>query len=88
MQLLISNYKVQSNQNDWSVAKQKGKQWEVIGYFDTLERAIGNLFDYRVKTETKNFVVDFNDATNIATQKTNLIQKIKLIKEEILEGLK
>lgn len=88
MRIIIGKYTIQSNPSDWMVKKQKGKQWESVGYYSSLEQAVKNLFTYKVNTETKEFVVDFNDATNIAAQKISLIQKIESLKEEILEALK
>ncbi|MBR0460502.1 hypothetical protein IJI91_00710 [Candidatus Saccharibacteria bacterium] len=88
MEVFIKKYRIVSSEQEYKVLKPKGSQWTPIGHYPTLEMAISDLSDYRVRTELKDFVVDFNDATNLEAQKTALISKINAIKSEILEGLK
>ena len=88
MVLIINQYRIVSSEQEYKVLKPKGSQWTPIGHYTTLEVAISDLFEYRIRTELKDFVVDFNDATNLEAQKTALISKINAIKSEILEGLK
>ena len=88
MLLLINKFKIQSNEFGFKISKPKGNQWTTIGYYPDLESAVKDLFEYRVRTELKDFVVDFNDVNNLELQKTELFEKIESIKDEILGGLK
>ena len=88
MELLIDKYKICSYQFGYALAKKKGKsQWSKIGYYDSIENAINDLFDYRVRTETSDFVIDFNNKAQLESQKLELLEKIMNIKEEIMKGL-
>ena len=88
MEILIDKYKIYSYQFGYALAKKKGKtQWNKIGYYDSIEKAINDLFDYRVRTETSDFVVDFNNQAQLESQKSELLGKIMKIKEEIMKGL-
>lgn len=88
MEVFIDKYRIVSSEQEYKILRPKGSQWAPIGHYPTLEAAISDLFDYRVRTELNDFVVDFNDSTNLEAQKTALISKINAIKNEILEGLK
>lgn len=82
--LKIKNFKIQSYQYGYTLAKAKGKQWSTIGYYNSIEQALGSLFDYKVKTETDKFIIDFNNKTDFPVQKANFLQKINCIKQELL----
>ena len=88
MVVYIGKYKIQSDSNCWSVSRKKGKQWNALGYYNCFNKAVESLFDYKVRTETAEFVVNFNDATILESQKTVLMQRVESIKDEILEALK
>lgn len=88
MEVFINKYRIVSSENEYKTLRPKGRQWTPIGYYPTLEMAITDLFGYRIRTELKDFIVDFNDATKLEVQKTALINKIEAIKKEILGGLK
>lgn len=88
MNVFINKYRIISSENEYKTLRPKGSQWAPIGHYPTLEMAITDLFNYRVRTELKDFIVDFNDATKLEVQKTAFINKIEAIKKEILGGLK
>lgn len=87
MQLLLSNYKIASYSGGYKVSKRKGKQWAVVSYHDSLDEAVKELFDLRVKVDTKDFIVDYNDSKNFKSQKDALVNRIKEIKNETLMGV-
>jgi hypothetical protein len=88
MQILINKYRITSHDGGYKVAKAKGEQWSALGHYHGLDKAIIALFDHRVLTETKDFIIDFNDAMNFETQKLTFLNKVKEIKKELEEGLK
>lgn len=88
MLIAIGKYRIVSSDTGYKILKPKGKQWIAVYHYGTLEQAITDLFDYRVRTELKDFIVDFDDATKLEVQKTAFFTKIAEIKNEILEGLK
>ena len=88
MEIFINRYRIVSSENEYKTLRPKGGQWAPIGHYPTLEMAITDLFDYCVKTELKDFVIDFNDAMNLEAQQTAFFSKIAEIKNEILEALK
>lgn len=70
------------------VAKIKiGKQWQIEGYYPTLEQAILGLFNARVLTEMDDYVVDATKKASIALKTSQIVQRINDIKDEILEGI-
>ncbi len=88
MKYLIRDYKIRSYQYGYVLTKKKGKkQWTCIGYYNSAERAIEDLFDYRVKTETSDYIIDFNNKANLKASKAKLLEKIEEIKKELMEGL-
>ncbi len=88
MQLFIKKYKIVSNEHQYILKKQKGKyQYETISYHDSIADAINSLFEYRVRVELKDFVIDFNSAMTLCADKTSFLQQIQTIKNELLEGL-
>lgn len=88
MEIVINKYRIVSSDKEYTIKKPKGKQWARISGHSTLEEAINDLFNYRVKTELKDFVINFNDAVNLEAQKAAFFTKIAKIKNEILEALK
>lgn len=88
MKLLFHNYRIVSYIGGYKVSKRRGEQWSILSYHDTLSSAIQELFDLKVKTDTKDFVVDFANATKFDSQKNALVKCIEGFKEEVLEGLK
>ena len=88
MTILIKQYRIRSYQYGFTLAKKKCKTWKIIGYFSSINQAIDSMFDHWVKTETNKFVIDFNNEAQLDSQKTALLQKIRNIKNEILEGLR
>ena len=88
MTLLFGKYRITSYNYGWKISKRKGSQWNVVSYHTTLKEALTELFDLRVKIDTKDFVVDFTDATKFDSQKNALVKCIEGFKEEVLEGLK
>lgn len=87
MQLLIADYKITSFAAGYKLSKRKGAQWKIISYNSTLEDALKVLFDLRVRTDTKDFVLDFNEASKLDAQKSALISRVEAIRSELLEGL-
>lgn len=89
MQILIGKYTITSNEHQYILKKQKGKkQKETISYHNSLADAINSLFEYQVRTELKDFIIDFNNTTTLEADKLALLRQIKAIKNEILKGLK
>ena len=78
MLIKTKQFRIQSYEFGFKTLKQKGKQWIPIRY----------LFEYRINTELKDFIIDFNDVKNLELQKTRFFEKIESIKKEILGGLK
>ena len=88
MLIKTKQFRIQSYEFGFKTLKQKGKQWIPIRYYSDLESAIKDLFEYRINTELKDFIIDFNDVKNLELQKTRFFEKIESIKKEILGGLK
>lgn len=88
MVLLIANYKITSFVGGYKLSRQKGKQWKIMAYHQDLGDALQALFELRVRVDTKQFLVDFNDARAFDKQQQALIAKIEASKLEIVEGLK
>ncbi len=84
MTLLIANYKISSFVGGYKLSRQKGKQWKIMAYSSSLEEALTALFELRVRVDTKQFVVDFNNAKDFDAQQQALIAKIEASKQEIL----
>ncbi len=88
MTLLFGSYKITSFIRGYKTSKAKGKQWQVLSYHGKLEDALKELFELRVRVDTKEYVVDFDDATNYKAQRADLIKKIEVIRDEMLGELK
>lgn len=89
MAILIDKYKITANDYQYVVKKQKGKsQYESISYHDTLDSAVEAIFNHQVRASLKKFVIDFNDAATLNARKTDFLNKVNSIKQEILEGLR
>ena len=88
MLILIKNYRITSSRFGYTLARKKGSQWSAIGYYGSLDKAINDLLNYRVNTETSDFVIDFNNQTEIESQKEDFLKKINDIKNEVLGGLR
>lgn len=88
MTLLIANYKITSFVGGYKLSRQRGKQWKILAYSNTLEEALRTLFELRVRVDTKQFVVDFNDKKGFKAQQSALLAKIEESKQEILREVK
>jgi len=88
MILLFGRYKISSYAYGYKISKAKGQQWQVMTYHDTLSDALNELFEHRVKTDTKGFEVNFDNAKIFKVQELALIKRIESIKEEMLGAVK
>lgn len=89
MPIFIDNYQITTTDYQFVVKKQKGKsQYESISYHDALGSAVEAIFNHQVRASLKKFVIDFNDAATLNARKTDFLDKLNSIKQEILEGLK
>ncbi len=86
MVLLIANYRVTSFAGGYKLSRQKGKQWKIVGYHQDLGSTLQNLFELRVRVDTRDFLVNFNDSLEFNPQQQALISRIDEIKQEILRG--
>ncbi len=88
MTLLIANYKITSFVGGYKLSRQKGKQWKIVAYSNSLEEALTALFEFRVRVDTKQFVVDFNNAKDFEAQQQKLVASILAAKQEIIKVAK
>lgn len=88
MTLFIANYKISSFVGGYKLSRQRGKQWKIMAYSNSLEEALKALFELRVRVDTKQFIVDFNNAKDFDAQQQALIAKIEASKQEILKEAK
>ena len=63
-------------------------RWKAIFYHNTCAQAIQSMFDYRVRTETTQYVVDAMDAASARLSTAKLVKKIDDIVDEIAKGFK
>jgi hypothetical protein len=89
MKLKINDkYEVSTYEYGYKVHKLRGRQWKIQGYYNDLRHAINGVFENYILEETNDFIVDFENVSTLDEQKMALIERIKEIRNEILEGLK
>lgn len=62
-------------------------RWVAESYHNTLAQACQSLLEYRIRTETANYVIDATDAASARLNTAKLIKKIEAITSEIHGGL-
>ncbi|MBA2279085.1 hypothetical protein H0V99_01415 [Candidatus Saccharibacteria bacterium] len=56
-----------------------------MAYYQTLEEALNNLFELRVRVDTRQFILNFNAVKGFEAQEMKLLKHITELKNEIVE---